>query len=59
MVSQLSAGDEVVTAGGILGKITVGDEQFLTVQVADGVELKVQRQTISAVLPRGTVESAG
>jgi preprotein translocase subunit YajC len=59
MVSQLSSGDEVVTAGGILGKITSVSDQFLTIQVADGVELKVQRQTISAVLPKGTVESAG
>ncbi len=59
MVSQLSTGDEIITAGGILGKITAVTEQFLTIQVADGVEVKVQRQTVSAVLPKGTVDSAG
>lgn len=58
MVAQLGTGDEVITAGGILGQVTAVDEQFLTVRVADGVELKVQRQTISAVLPKGTVDAA-
>ena len=59
MVSQLATGDEVITAGGILGQITAVNEQFLTLRVAHGVELKVQRQTISAVMPKGTMEGAG
>jgi preprotein translocase subunit YajC len=51
-------GDEVVTGGGVLGKVTEIKDQFLCVQVAEGVELKVQRHTISAVMPKGTIKSA-
>jgi preprotein translocase subunit YajC len=58
MVAALSVGDEVVTTGGILGKVTEMGEQFLTVEVADGVRIKVQRHTISSVLPKGTIKSA-
>jgi len=58
MVSALVAGDEVVTAGGVLGKVTEVGEQFLDVEVAANVTIKVQRHTISAVLPKGTVKSA-
>ena len=58
MVAALAAGDEVVTAGGILGKVTVAGEQFLTVELADGLQVKVQRHTISSVLPKGTMKSA-
>jgi preprotein translocase subunit YajC len=58
MVAALSVGDEVVTSGGILGKVTELGDQFMTVEVADGVRLKVQRHTISSVLPKGTIKSA-
>lgn len=58
MVAALAAGDEVVTSGGILGKVTEMGEQFLTVEVADGVRIKVQRHTISSVLPKGTIKGA-
>ena len=58
MVSELGVGDEVVTGGGVLGKITEVGEQFLTIEVAEGVELKVQRNTVSAVMPKGTFDSA-
>ncbi|MGI9344295.1 MAG: preprotein translocase subunit YajC [Gammaproteobacteria bacterium] len=58
MVSSLAVGDEVVTAGGVLGKVTEVHDQFLHVQVADGVVLKVQRHTVGAVMPKGTVKSA-
>ena len=57
MVSNLGVGDEVVTAGGVLGKVTEVSEQFLRVEVADGVELRVQRHTIGAVMPKGTIKS--
>jgi len=57
MVSELKAGDEVVTSGGVLGRITDAGDQFLTVEVASGVELKVQRGTVSAVMPKGTFKS--
>jgi preprotein translocase subunit YajC len=58
MVAELKAGDEVVTSGGVLGKITEAGEQFLKVEVADGVELRVQRTTVSMVMPKGTFKGA-
>jgi len=58
MVSALAAGDEVVTAGGVLGKVTAVGEQFLDVEVANNVTIKVQRHTVAAVLPKGTLKSA-
>jgi preprotein translocase subunit YajC len=58
MVAALAVGDEVVTSGGILGRITEAGEQFLTVEVAEGVRVKVQRHTVSSVLPKGTLKSA-
>jgi preprotein translocase subunit YajC len=57
LVANLAVGDEVVTGGGVLGKITEVKEQFVVVEVADGVRLKVQRHTIGAVMPKGTVKS--
>ena len=58
MVAALAVGDEVVTSGGILGKVTEAGDQFLTVEVAEGVRVKVQRHTVSSVLPKGTMKSA-
>jgi preprotein translocase subunit YajC len=58
MVAALAAGDEVVTSGGILGRIVETGDQFLTVEVADGVRVKLQRHTVSSVLPKGTIKSA-
>ena len=58
MVAALAVGDEVVTSGGILGRVTEAGEQFLTVEVAEGVRVKVQRHTVSSVLPKGTMKSA-
>ncbi len=57
MVSELKAGDEVVTAGGLLGRVSHVGEQFLKVEVADGMELRVQRQSVTAVVPKGTLKS--
>jgi preprotein translocase subunit YajC len=58
MVSALAVGDEVVTSGGILGKVTEAGEQFLTLEVAEGVRVKVQRHTVSSLLPKGTYRNA-
>ena len=58
MVDSLSTGDEIVTGGGALGKVTDVGEQFVTVEVADGVAIKIQKHTIAAVLPTGTMKSA-
>jgi preprotein translocase subunit YajC len=54
MVSALQPGDEVITGGGVVGKVTAIDDQFATVEVAKGVEVKVQKGSVSAVLPKGT-----
>ena len=57
MVEGLGSGDEVVTGGGVLGKVTEVGEQFVTVEIADRVTVKVQKGTIATVLPKGTLKS--
>ncbi|MFQ6021330.1 MAG: preprotein translocase subunit YajC [Acidiferrobacterales bacterium] len=57
MVAALAKGDEVVTNGGTLGRVTHVGEQFVTVEIAEGVSVKVQRNSIAAVMPKGTIKS--
>jgi preprotein translocase subunit YajC len=57
MVAALEVGAEVVTNGGVLGKVTQLGEQYLTVEIADGVHVKVQRGAVAQVLPKGTLKS--
>jgi preprotein translocase subunit YajC len=57
MVAALEVGAEVVTNGGVLGKVTQVGEQYLTVEIADGVNVKVQRGSVAQVLPKGTLKS--
>ena len=54
MIDALAKGDEVVIAGGVLGKVTKMGETFVHVEVAPGVELQVQRSSVAQVLPKGT-----
>jgi len=56
MVSALAKGDEVVTSGGVLGKITSVDESFIGLDVANGLEIKVQRSAVSSLMPKGTMK---
>ncbi len=56
MIDALAKGDEVVTAGGLLGKISKVGESYLTLEVASGVELQVQRSAVVQVLPKGTIK---
>ena len=58
LVSGLQSGDEVVTAGGILGKVTAVSDHYATLKIADNVEIKVQKSTVSAVVPKGTIDAA-
>jgi preprotein translocase subunit YajC len=58
MLSTVAVGSEIVTGGGVLGKVTAVGEQFLTVEIADGVNIKVQRHSISTVLPKDTIKHA-
>lgn len=56
MVQALNKGDEVVTAGGVLGRITELGEQFVTLKVAQNTEIQIQRHNIGAVVPKGTMK---
>ena len=56
MVAGLAKGDEIVTNGGVLGKITGVDDNFLTVEIAAGVRVKVQRMSVAQMMPKGTVK---
>ena len=56
MIEALVKGDEVATAGGVLGKITAVGDQYLTLEIASGVEVKVQRSAVVQVLPKGAVK---
>ncbi|MDC8784580.1 preprotein translocase subunit YajC [Roseateles koreensis] len=56
MIEAVVKGDEVVTSGGLLGKISKVGESFLTLEVASGVELQVQRSAIVQVLPKGSIK---
>ncbi len=58
MLGALSKGDEVVAAGGLLGRVDDIGESVVTVEIADGVKVKVQKHAIAAVLPKGTLKSA-
>ncbi len=57
MLSKLAAGDEVVTAGGILGRVVEVGESFTVIEIADGVKIKVQKFQISSLMPKGTLKS--
>ena len=57
MVEALGKGDEVITNGGLLAKITDVDENFLTCQIADKVEVRIQRHAVTSVLPKGTIKN--
>lgn len=56
MVEALAKGDEVVTAGGLLGRVADLDEQHLFIEIASGVKVQVQRQAVTQVLPKGSLK---
>jgi len=58
LVSQLAKGDEVITNGGLLGRITDVSESFVTLEVADNIKIKIQRQAVANVMPKGTMKTA-
>jgi preprotein translocase subunit YajC len=58
MVEALKKGDEAVTNGGLAGKITDVGEDFVQLEVADGVQVKVERQSIAKILIKGTLKGA-
>ena len=58
MVEAVAKGDEVVTSGGLLGKIIEAGDAFLTVTIAEGVDVKLQRSSVASTVPKGTIKSA-
>ncbi|MDX1452076.1 MAG: preprotein translocase subunit YajC [Oleiphilaceae bacterium] len=57
LVSGLSKGDEVVTSGGVAGKVTKVTDDFVMLEVAEGVEMKIQKVAVASALPKGTLKS--
>lgn len=57
MVAALKAGDEIVTQGGLLGRVVAVNDAFLTVEIANQVQVRVQRQMVGTIMPKGTVAS--
>lgn len=58
MLEALSKGDEIVTGGGVLGKVAGISENFVELNIADNVTIKVQKQAIASVMPKGTMKGA-
>jgi preprotein translocase subunit YajC len=58
LVAALGKGDEVLTNGGLLGKIVDINDSFVTLEVSDDVRIKLQRQAVASVMPKGTIKSA-
>ena len=58
LIAALEVGDEIMTSGGILGRITGVSEHYVIVQVSDNTEVKMQRASISNVVPKGTFDQA-
>lgn len=56
MVESLAKGDEVATAGGILGKVTKLGDSFINIEVASGVEVQLQRSAVVQVMPKGSIK---
>ncbi len=58
MVAEIGKGDEVITNGGVLGKITNVGEQYLTLEIAENVEIRLQVHAVGTVLPKGSIKAA-
>ncbi len=57
MLAALAVGDEVVTSGGLVGKVTKVSDAYIGVEIAQGVEITVQKHALTTVLPKGTVKA--
>ncbi len=58
LIAKLSVGDEVVTSGGVLGRVTDVGDSFVTLEVADSVRIKIQKLQVTSLVPKGTLRSA-
>jgi len=57
MLEKIAKGDEVVTGGGLAGRVIAIGEAYITLEVADNVNIKVQKQAVTSVLPKGTLKA--
>lgn len=57
LVAALAKGDEIVTSGGIYGKLSKVSDDYVEVDIAEGMTVKMQRQAVASVLPKGTIKS--
>lgn len=57
LISSISKGDEVISSGGIAGKVVRVDDDFAVVEIADKIEVKIQKPAITAILPKGTLKA--
>lgn len=58
LISNLKVGDEILTAGGMLGKITGVSDHYVVVQISDNTEIKMQKASVSQVVPKDTYDNA-
>lgn len=56
MITALQKGDEIITSGGIVGKVTKVSDDFVTVEIATNTEIIVQKQAVQSALPKGTIK---
>ena len=54
-MDSISKGDEVMTSGGLLGKVTKVNDEYIAVEISDGVQIKLQKSSVAAALPKGTI----
>jgi len=57
MVAELSKGDEIVTNGGVLGKVVALHENFVTVEISQETQINIQRMAVASLMPKGTIKS--
>ncbi len=57
LIESIGKGDEVLTSSGMLGKVTKIDDHYVAIQITDNVEIKMQKSSVAAVLPKGTIKS--
>ena len=57
MLEKIAMGDEVLTGGGLAGKVTAIGEHFMSLEIADNVIIKVQKQSVTSVLPKGSLKA--
>ena len=58
MVEAIGKGDEIATNGGVLGKVIEVGDQYLSIEIAEGVQVKLQRHAVATVLPKGSIKAA-